>query len=99
LPRRPTCTFIFADDGHDRLDDAKLRSTRRIAVAVPWSFKNEVDSRAYVMELARRFHEYPLVLEVRRASWMQDDVLDWLAEHGIGRFEYDSGSSEPVWKG
>jgi uncharacterized protein YecE (DUF72 family) len=32
----------------------------------------------------RRFREYPLVLEVRHSSWMQEDVLDLLAELGVG---------------
>jgi uncharacterized protein YecE (DUF72 family) len=50
----------------------------------PWSFKNEAESRDYLLVLIRRFREYPLVLEVRHSSWMQEGVLDLLAEFGVG---------------
>src|SRR5688572_24955231 len=35
----------------------------------PWSFKNTVDDRLYLAKLLERFRKYPLVLEVRHASW------------------------------
>lgn len=60
----------------------------------PWSFKNDSDSRAYVLELARRFRDYPLVLEVRHASWTDEGVLDLLAEHDIGICNID----QPLFK-
>jgi uncharacterized protein YecE (DUF72 family) len=34
----------------------------------PWSFKFTPENREYVAELQHRFHEYPLVLEVRHAA-------------------------------
>jgi uncharacterized protein YecE (DUF72 family) len=55
----------------------------------PWSFKNEEKNRAYLFELQRRFREYPLVLEVRHASWNQPAVLDMLADLGIGLCNID----------
>lgn len=60
----------------------------------PWSFKNDQESRTYVVELARRFREYPLVLEVRHSSWMEEGVLDLLAELGIGICNID----QPLFK-
>lgn len=60
----------------------------------PWSFKNDAESRTYVVELARRFREYPLVLEVRHSSWMEEGVLDLLAELGIGICNID----QPLFK-
>ena len=60
----------------------------------PWSFKNDAESRAYVVELGRRFHEYPLVLEVRHSSWMDEGVLDLLADLGVGICNID----QPLFK-
>ena len=60
----------------------------------PWSFKNDADSRAYIAELAGRFREFPLVLEVRHSSWMDEGGLDLLAELGIGICNID----QPLFK-
>jgi len=50
----------------------------------PWSFKDSPENRDYLVRLYKRFSEYSLVLEVRHSSWINDDVLDLLAELGIG---------------
>lgn len=50
----------------------------------PWSFKNDAESRDYLVSLQRRFREYPLVLEVRHTSWVDEAVLDLLAELSMG---------------
>ncbi len=50
----------------------------------PWSFKSSPDNRAYLVALQRRFSEYPLVVEVRHASWLEGEGLDLFAELGIG---------------
>lgn len=50
----------------------------------PWSFKNEPGTREYLVGLQRRFREYPLVLEVRHSSWVEESILDWLAELSVG---------------
>lgn len=55
----------------------------------PWSFRNTPENREYLLGLGRRFGEYPLVLEVRHASWSQPDVLDMLAERDIGLCNID----------
>ena len=34
--------------------------------------------------LQQRFQDYPLVLEVRHASWNEVGMLDWLQEMDIG---------------
>src|SRR5579883_380556 len=60
----------------------------------PWSFRFDTDNRLYLVELQRRFAEYPLVLEVRHASWAQPEVLDLLAELGIGLANID----QPLFK-
>jgi uncharacterized protein YecE (DUF72 family) len=48
----------------------------------PWSFRNNEGNRAYLYDLFRRFRDFPLVLEVRHASWSQQAILNMLAELG-----------------
>lgn len=50
----------------------------------PWSFKNLPESREYLEKLAERFRDFPLVVEVRHASWNKPAFYEWLAERGIG---------------
>jgi uncharacterized protein YecE (DUF72 family) len=50
----------------------------------PWSFRNSPENREYLGALHKRFSEFPLVLEVRHASWLEKDILDLLSELGIG---------------
>ncbi|MFQ5778089.1 MAG: DUF72 domain-containing protein [Terriglobia bacterium] len=49
----------------------------------PWSFKNTPENRAYLEKLAERFRDFPLVVEVRHASWNKRAFLEWLGERGI----------------
>jgi uncharacterized protein YecE (DUF72 family) len=46
------------------------------------------------MGLQRRFREYPLVLEVRHASWTEPEILDLLAHLEIGLCNID----QPLFK-
>jgi uncharacterized protein YecE (DUF72 family) len=50
----------------------------------PTSFKNTPETRVYVAKLHERFSEFPLVLEVRHASWSEAGVLDFLYEMQMG---------------
>jgi len=50
----------------------------------PWSFKNVPESREYLSELFERFEGYPLVLEVRHASWNARELYDYLQRHAVG---------------
>jgi uncharacterized protein YecE (DUF72 family) len=50
----------------------------------PISFKNSPESRAYLLQVQGRFSEYPLVLEVRHASWDDPLTLETLSDLGIG---------------
>jgi len=55
----------------------------------PWSFKNAPENRQYLAGLLLRFHGYPLVVEIRHASWIRPDVirpdvLRLLEEYGAG---------------
>jgi uncharacterized protein YecE (DUF72 family) len=55
-----------------------------LLVQFPWSFKNTRESREYLGALVVQFMEYPLVVEVRHASWNQLEVFRLLADLGVG---------------
>jgi uncharacterized protein YecE (DUF72 family) len=55
----------------------------------PISFKRTAENRGYVEQLVRRFRSYPLVLEIRHASWNEPDVLRWMEGLGIGLCNID----------
>jgi uncharacterized protein YecE (DUF72 family) len=68
-----------------------LRSGRLGAILMqfPWSFRNTDDNRHCVVRLQQRFQNYPLVLEVRDASWNDIGMLDWLEGMDIGLCNID----------
>lgn len=49
----------------------------------PISFKNTSENRDYLDGLLRRFQEYPLVVEVRHASWNNEGILRYFAQQGV----------------
>jgi uncharacterized protein YecE (DUF72 family) len=55
-----------------------------ILVQFPWSFKNTPEDRGYLDSLTRRFGQYPLVIEVRHASWNTPEVYEWFVQRSIG---------------
>ena len=72
---------LLKDGIQPLLDAGRLGA---LLLQFPWSFKNEPENRNYLWQLRERFAEYPLVLEVRHTSWIETQVLDTLAEIGIG---------------
>jgi uncharacterized protein YecE (DUF72 family) len=50
----------------------------------PWSLKNSSENRGYLEKLAQRFRDFPLVVEVRHASWNDPAFYEWLAERRLG---------------
>jgi uncharacterized protein YecE (DUF72 family) len=50
----------------------------------PWSFKNEAATRAHLDGVFDRFEGYPLVLEVRHASWNRPEIYESLRRRGVG---------------
>ena len=60
----------------------------------PWSFRQTPENRKYLIDLHQRCREYPLVVEVRHASWAEPGVLELLAELDIGVCNID----QPLFK-
>lgn len=55
----------------------------------PWSFKNTEGEREWLADLLRAFAAYPLVVEVRHASWNEAAFCRWLQEQGAGIVNVD----------
>jgi len=60
-----------------------------VLVQFPWSFKNEMDDRVYLTELAGRFKDYPLVFELRHESWNTPSMLQTLEDLAAGLADID----------
>src|ERR1043166_7614424 len=60
-----------------------------VLIQFPWSFKNEIEERNYLNQLAGRFKEYPLVVELRHESWNNPRVLQTLEDLGVGLCDID----------
>jgi uncharacterized protein YecE (DUF72 family) len=71
----------FKDGMNPLAESGKLGS---VLMQFPWSFKNTDPERAYLAKLMDRFAEYPLVVEVRHASWNEPAVYEWLIDAGVG---------------
>lgn len=65
-----------------------------VLLQFPWSFRNTPENRDYVARLRARFREYPLVLEVRHASWSESGTLDTLQQLDLGLCNID----QPLFK-
>lgn len=50
----------------------------------PWSFKNEDTSHQWLTHLFTTFKDYPLVVELRHASWDVPDTYEFLNKHDVG---------------
>jgi uncharacterized protein YecE (DUF72 family) len=60
----------------------------------PWSFRRADDSREWLDDLTRTFADFPLVVEVRHASWNEPAFFRELAQRGIGFVNID----QPVFR-
>jgi len=55
-----------------------------LLIQFPISFKNADENRKYLENLIKRFRQYPLVVEVRHATWDDPDILAQFAAQGVG---------------
>lgn len=49
----------------------------------PYSFKSEPGNLAYLQDLAGHFNAYPLAVEFRHQSWLNDDVLAFFKKNNL----------------
>jgi uncharacterized protein YecE (DUF72 family) len=55
-----------------------------ILLQFPFSFHRTKETVSYLVALLRRFADYPLVVEVRHASWESPETQSLLSEHHAG---------------
>ena len=60
-----------------------------VLLQFPWSFKRDEAAEEWLRDLYAAFATYPLVLEVRHASWNSPAVLAQLTEQGVGLVNVD----------
>ena len=63
-----------------------LRSGRLgcVLMQFPWTFRYTEENRTHFIRLRRAFHEFPLVAEMRHASWTHEEALGTLVDYHIG---------------
>jgi uncharacterized protein YecE (DUF72 family) len=49
----------------------------------PWSFKFEPANLSFLQELAGHFQDWPLAVEFRHQSWLEDEVLAFFKDNGL----------------
>jgi uncharacterized protein YecE (DUF72 family) len=85
----------FTHEGGGSADDERavrlgfdvLRAAGRLGAVLlqfPFSFHNTPESLTRLRKILQRFRDYPLVVEVRHASWAQKQFYDFLHEHQAG---------------
>jgi len=60
-----------------------------VLLQFPWSFKRDEASQEWLDDLLGAFWRFPLVLEVRHATWANGDVLAELTERAVGVVNVD----------
>ena len=95
-----------ADEGVFKTGLGPLVESDRLGALLlqfPYSFHNTEENRGYVQKVADQFKEYPLVLEIRHASWDRGSAYQFLRELGVGfcnidqpQVSYSIGSTKKV---
>ncbi|WP_242393612.1 DUF72 domain-containing protein [Anaeromyxobacter oryzisoli] len=70
----------------------RLHAAGRLGAALlqfPWSFKRTEASEEWLRGVLRAFEGLPRVVEVRHASWDHPEVVEALAEAGVGMVNVD----------
>lgn len=55
-----------------------------VLLQFPFAFHNTRENREYLADLLERFRAYPLVVEVRHATWNEKGFYEMLHERGVG---------------
>ncbi len=78
--------------GFDVLQEADRLGA--VLLQFPWSFKRDDSTEEWLRDLFNALAGFPLVLEVRHASWNTSEVLTELTERGVGLVNVD----QPLFK-
>jgi uncharacterized protein YecE (DUF72 family) len=50
----------------------------------PWSFRFTAENREFFIRMRRAFHEFPLVAEMRHASWVAEEAIGTFLDYKVG---------------
>jgi uncharacterized protein YecE (DUF72 family) len=84
--RSTTSGSAAADERAVRAGFDVLRAANRLGAVLlqfPFSFHRTAETVAYLSAVIKRFADYPLVVEVRHASWDSPETLDLLHSSGV----------------
>ena len=84
--------FTRAEVDEVRRGFAPMHDASRLGAVLlqfPWSFRRTEENRQWLDDVTRAFEEFPLVVEVRHASWVVPQFYDELTERGIGFVNID----------
>ena len=70
-----------AKEGLDSI--AARKKLGALLIQFPISFKNTDENREYLQKLIERFSEYPLVVEIRHATWDNSEVLAGFTQENV----------------
>ncbi len=74
---------------------APLLAARKLGAVLmqfPWTFRFTTENRSFLLNLRRAFSDYPLVTEMRHASWMCEEAIGTLIDHKIGFCNIDQAA-------
>jgi len=71
----------FADGLRPMLKAKKLGA---LLMQFPWSFRFTAENKDFFIRLRRAFHEFPLVAEMRHASWMAEEAVGVFLDYRVG---------------
>ncbi len=63
-----------------------------VLMQFPWTFRYTEENREHLIAVRRAFHEFPLVAEMRHASWMHEEALGTLIDHHVGFVNIDQAA-------
>jgi uncharacterized protein YecE (DUF72 family) len=70
----------------------RARKLAGVLMQFPWTFRYTEENREHLIAVRRAFHEFPLVAEMRHASWMHEEALGTLIDHRIGFVNIDQAA-------
>ena len=80
-------TATAADEKEVRAGFDALREPGKLGAVLlqfPFSFHRNEGNATYLDKLLKRFSDYPLVVEVRHATWNVPEVFELLRDRGVG---------------
>jgi len=64
-----------------------------VLMQFPWTFRFTAENRDYFIRLRRALHEFPLVAEMRHASWTRPEALGTFIDYHVGFCNIDQTPS------